>query len=200
MNKNEFLNELRVALNGIPKENLEERLEFYGEIIDDRMEEGLSEEAAVKEMGLISEVAAQVLKDVPLSSFVKEKVAPKRKLRGFEILLIILGFPLWFSLLVAVFAVIFAVYIVIWALILSLFAIAFSFGACALGGIIAAVVFAVEGHYPVAVAVFGAALCLAGLSVLLFYLCRIAPKGVLTVTNKAVLKLKAMLKGKENAK
>ena len=40
MNKTEFLNELEARLKGLPKEDVEERLEFYSEAIDDRVEEG----------------------------------------------------------------------------------------------------------------------------------------------------------------
>lgn len=47
MNKQEFLVKLRKGLSGLPKEDIEERLTFYSEMIDDRMEEGLSEEEAV---------------------------------------------------------------------------------------------------------------------------------------------------------
>ena len=47
MNKQEFLDALRRALSGVPLEEIEERVGFYGEMIDDRIEEGLSEVAAV---------------------------------------------------------------------------------------------------------------------------------------------------------
>ena len=43
MRKQEFLDTLRSRLSGLPRQELEERLAFYGEMIDDRMEEGLSE-------------------------------------------------------------------------------------------------------------------------------------------------------------
>ena len=46
MNKQEFLNQLRSGLNGLPHEEIEERVMFYSEMIDDRVEEGLSEEDA----------------------------------------------------------------------------------------------------------------------------------------------------------
>ena len=47
MGKQEFLAQLRKGLQGLPQEDIEERLTFYSEMIDDRMEEGLSEEEAV---------------------------------------------------------------------------------------------------------------------------------------------------------
>ena len=47
MNKQEFLDELRKGLCGLPSEDIEERINFYSEMIDDRMEEGLTEEESV---------------------------------------------------------------------------------------------------------------------------------------------------------
>ncbi len=43
MNKQAFLTQLRKGLSGLPQEDIEERLAFYSEMIDDRIEEGLSE-------------------------------------------------------------------------------------------------------------------------------------------------------------
>ena len=95
MNKQEFLSELRSVLSGLPQDDIEERIAFYGEMIDDRMEEGLTEEEAVAEAGNINEIKTQIVADIPLQKLVKEKVKPKRALRGWEIVLIVLGFPVW---------------------------------------------------------------------------------------------------------
>ena len=39
MNKQEFLAELRKRLSGLPQADIEERIVFYSEMIDDRTEE-----------------------------------------------------------------------------------------------------------------------------------------------------------------
>ena len=39
MHKQEFLNALRSRLKGLPREDVEERLAFWGEMIDDRIED-----------------------------------------------------------------------------------------------------------------------------------------------------------------
>ena len=44
MTKAEFLGRLRDSLNGLSPADINTSMEFYSEIIDDRMEEGLSEE------------------------------------------------------------------------------------------------------------------------------------------------------------
>ena len=108
MNKTEFLAALERALSGLPEQDVQERLSFYGELIDDRVEEGLSEEEAVKERGSVDEIAKQTLADIPLSRLVRERVKPKRALRAWEIVLLVLGFPLWFPLLLAAAVVVLA--------------------------------------------------------------------------------------------
>ena len=57
MTKQEFLDRLRRSLAGLPLEDAEERLAFYDEMIDDRMEEGLAEEEAVSSFGTPEEIA-----------------------------------------------------------------------------------------------------------------------------------------------
>ena len=63
MNKKEFLEQLQKELAGLPQKELEERLAFYDEMIDDQMEEGRSEEDAVSNMGTVQGVAEQIIAD-----------------------------------------------------------------------------------------------------------------------------------------
>ena len=63
MSKQDFLNTLRVRLSGLPKADIEERLIFYSEIIDDKIEEGLTEEEAVADVGDVMQIADQILSD-----------------------------------------------------------------------------------------------------------------------------------------
>ena len=80
MSKQEFFEGLRKGLSGLAKEDIEERISFYNEMIDDRMEEGLTEEEAVAEMGSIDMIVEQILSETPISKIVKEKVKPDRGL------------------------------------------------------------------------------------------------------------------------
>ena len=64
MTKQEFLNGLRARLYEMPPKDMRETLEYYGEMIDDCMENGMSQESAVKRMGSVDEVAAEILADL----------------------------------------------------------------------------------------------------------------------------------------
>lgn len=200
MNKQEFLAELRKGLHGLPQNDIEERLTFYNEMIDDRMEEGLTEDDAVSEVGTVNEVVSQIVTETPLSKIVKEKVRPKRTLRVWEIILLALGSPIWLSLLIAAFAVIFAVYVTAWSVIVALWASELALAASSIGSILSAVIFAFQVNGIVAIAVLGAGIAFAGLSIFLFFGCKETTKGILFLTKKMILGIKSLFIGKENIK
>ena len=124
MNKKDFINELRRGLHGYRGEKLKSILSFYSEMIDDRIEEGMSEEDAVAAVGGVDEVIGRILSDHPLLC---EGNGERRKLRAYEIVLLVLGAPLWIPLLLAAAGVMAAIYIVLWSLILSLWALELPF-------------------------------------------------------------------------
>lgn len=197
MCKQEFLDKLRTRLDGLPKQDLEERLAFYSEMIDDRMEEGLAEEEAVLDIGPVERIAEQIVSDIPLTKIAKEKIKSKRRLKAWEIVLLALGSPIWLSLLIAAFAVSLAIYAVLWALIISLWAIFASFAACALGFLIAGSVFVLSGNTASGIATLGAALICAGLAILLFFGCKAATKGMAWLTAKIPYGIKKCFLKKE---
>ena len=165
MDKAQFLEELRRRLAGLPQSDLEERLQFYGEMIDDRVEDGLTEAEAVAELGSVDEVVSQILTETPLTKLVRERVKPTRRMQVWEIVLLVLGFPLWFPLLIAVFAVVFSIYIVIWAVIVSLWAVELSLAAACLAVLGAGVVLLFRSGVLTGLVLIGAAAVLAGLTV-----------------------------------
>ena len=120
MNKQSFLGRLRKALSGLPQKEQEERITFYSEMIDDRMEEGMLEEEAVASIGTWKEILA----DLP---------PIKKTGNALVILLLILGCPIWLSLGIAVLAVVFSLYVSVWAVIISFWAVFVSIAACAFG-------------------------------------------------------------------
>ncbi len=200
MNKQEFLAELRKSLSGFPQDDIEERLTFYGEMIDDRMEEGLPEDDAVSQIGSVEDVISQIMAETPLTKLAKERVKPKRALKTWEIVLLVLGSPIWLSLCIAAFAVILALYVVLWAAIVSLWAVEAALWACALSGVVFAVVFAFDGAGLTGIAMLGAGLVCAGLSILLFFGCKAATRGIISLTKKIALKIKSLFIRKEDVK
>ena len=190
MGKQEFLVQLRKGLSGLPQEDIEERLTFYSEMIDDRMEEGFTEEEAVVAVGSAQEIIAQVVAEIPFAKIAKERIKSIRQLRVGEIVLLALGSPIWLSLGIAVFAVIFSLYISLWAVIISLWAVFASFAACSIGGVLACVVFTVGGNGASALAMLAAGIVCAGLAIFMFYGCKAVTGGTLILTKKMAIWVK----------
>ena len=199
MTKLEFILSLRDRLSGLSQDEVSERLSFYSEMIEDRMEEGLSEQEAVSQIGSVQEIAAQISAEIPLVKIAKHKLEPKRRLKAWEIILLVLGSPIWLSLIIAALAVVFALYVSMWSVIVSLWAAFGSLVGGAVGAVASAVGLACSGNYLAAAAMIGAALVCAGLSVFLFFGCNAASKGAVLLTKKTILWLKNLLIKKEEA-
>lgn len=190
MNKQEFLDGLRKGLSGLPQADIEERLTFYGEMLDDRIEEGLSEEEAVAAAGSVNEIVRQTVADIPLAKIAKERIKPKRRLKAWEIVLLALGSPIWLSLGVAAAAVIFALYVTVWSVIASFWSVFASLAVCAAAGVPMCVVFVAGDSGAAGIAVLSAGIVCAGLSVFMFFGCLQATKGILFLTKKFAIWLK----------
>lgn len=199
MNKQEFLARLRKGLSGLPKDDREERLTFYGEMIDDRMEDGIPEETAVREIGAVDDLVSQIIADMPLGKLMKEKITPKKKMKAWEIVLLVLGSPIWLSVLIAAFAVVFSLYVVLWSVTAALWAAFAALAVCALAGVAAGVYFAVSKAALTGIAVIGAGFVCAGASVLLFLGCKAATNGIAKLTRKLAIQIKNRLVKKEEA-
>ncbi len=198
MNKEMFLAKLRMELYGLPKEDIEERIAFYSEMIDDRIEEGLTEEEAVAQIGPMEDIVSQTISDIPLTKLVKEKIKPDRSLKGWEIALIIISFPIWFPLLIAAGAIIFSFYAVIWALVISAWAVAVSLVASGIGGTVAGIVNMVCGHPLSGLAMLGMSLFSAGLGIFAFLACVGLTKGAAKLTARIALGIKSLFIKKEH--
>lgn len=199
MDKRTFLARLRDALSGLPRDDIEERLAFYEEMIDDRMEDGLSEEEAVAAVGSVEETASQIAADIPLGRIVAEKMKPRRRLRGWEIALMILGFPVWFPLLVAGAAVLFSLFVSLWAVVLSLWVVHLSVTVSALACLAAGILFIVRGMTASGLFLIAGSLVLAGLSVLLYFVCRAATRGTAVLGMKTGRWIRSLFIRKEKA-
>ena len=80
MNKFEFITALRAKLWSIPEEDRQRSVDYYSEMIDDRMEDGLSEEAAVAAIGDLDEIVKNILAETPAAEPAKQAKKQKRKL------------------------------------------------------------------------------------------------------------------------
>ena len=200
MTKQEFLSVLREKLSGLPVEDIEEQLIFYSEIIDDRMEESLSEEEAVLAMGSSDEIAAQILSELQNSQTKNNREKQKKSWSVAEIVLIVLGFPLWFPLIIAVFSVALAVYAVIFSAVFSFWAVFAAFVGSSLCVAFSGTVFLFTGNPVSGIAMIGAGIALAGLSIFTFFGCHALTRFIFDFTKKAIIWVKNLFVRKEGAR
>lgn len=118
-------------------------------------------------------------------------------LKLWEIVLLVLGSPIWLSLAVAVFAIMLALYAVVWSVIIALWAIFASLIGGSFAGIGAGLIFVLTNNAPTGFAVIGAGITCAGLAILMFFACKAATNGVVVLTKKIAVWLKNRLIKKE---
>lgn len=122
MNKQEYLASLRAALACLPESEIEESVAFYTEMIDDRVADGLTEEEATAQLDDPKTAARAIIADLPVVP--RTVVRTKQKNRALYWTLVILGSPLWLTLLLAAGALVLAGLLTIWCLILGLWLLA----------------------------------------------------------------------------
>ena len=71
MRKQEFITKLHYKLSSLPEKDVLERLGFITEMIDDRIEEGYTEEDAIRALGPIDDLAARIIHEVGASPKVR---------------------------------------------------------------------------------------------------------------------------------
>lgn len=119
MLKQEYLKQLKKSLSPLPRAEINERVNFYSEMIDDLIEEGLSENEATAKIGSIADISRQIITDFDP----KRAKGGAKQLNGFDIAMMIIGAPVWLPLLVAAAAIVLSFYIIIWSLILVVWAV-----------------------------------------------------------------------------
>ena len=105
-------------------------------------------------------------------------------------MLLTLGAPVWLSLLIAVLAAVLSAYGAIWAALVSLWAAGVGAAGCAIAGGVSFAVLASQGHGLQSIAVLGAGIACAGVSILLFAGAEGATGGILLFTKRVLLGIK----------
>ena len=196
MSKQSFLNELKKRLSPLSKKEILEHLNFYNEMIDDMVEEGIGEEEAVLRIGSAEEIALQILSERD-----GEKCCgtSTKKYTGGEITLLILGSPLWVTLAISALAVVFSLYVVLWSCVISLWAVFLSIAACAPVGVIGGIIYTFGELRVTGFALIGIGVFFVGLSILLFDACKAAMRGAVILTANAGQKIKKCFGKKREA-
>ena len=163
------------------------------------MEEGLEEEAAVAELPAPEKAAEEILLDQPLTRIVAARVRPGRKLSVWEIVLLVLGSPIWLPLLLTFALLALTAYLLIWVAALVLWAVDLSAAAAAVGGLAGMLAGILQRSMDLELFSVGAALAGAGFAILFFFASLWATKASARLGRAMLRSLKAQLIGKEKA-
>lgn len=161
MTKNDYLKQLRRALRRLRREERLKSLQYFSELIDDKMEEGLSEEQAIAQLESVEAAALRILEEA------RSQGQLRRRLTPWETALLILGFPVWFPLLLTAALVLATIYLLVWILIAALFLCSVSLGLAGVAGVLT-LFFSIWTNPFAAFAALGAGLAAAGLGIASF--------------------------------
>ena len=195
MTKAEFLGELSKGLCGFADADIQKSVEFYEEMINDRIDDGMTEDEAVSDIGDVKDVVSRILIEMPLPKLVRAKVKKNRRLEAWEIVLLVLGAPVWVSLLVAFISVIVSLYISGWAVIITLYSADVAVMFTGIGGLLGTIPMLICGKWAAAAVLFGGGLACVGLSILLFFVFNLITKGYVWITKKILLWIKSLFIG-----
>lgn len=138
MTKCEFIEQLISKCKNLPEAEITRAVQYYSESIDDRMEDGMTEEEAVASLGSIDAAVMSITDNASIFDIVYERTKnahKKSKMPVLWMIFVICTSPIWIPLTLAFLAIVFCVYICIWSVLVALFACVFSFAAVGAVGI-----------------------------------------------------------------
>ena len=144
MNKTEFLDALRHALGKLPSYEVEQSIAFYAEMIDDRIEDGMSEQEAVAALGSVHAIAAQIVAETP--PIPKAIAKANTGSRTLNIVLLAILSPIWVTLALAFACMVLAIYLAIWSVVVALWAVVLTLLLCAPIGVFGLMAYTVSMH------------------------------------------------------
>ena len=121
-------------------------------------------------------------------------MTPKRSLKVWEIVLLAIGFPLWFPLLTVALALCLIAYLLIWIFVIIAYAMETGFAVGSVGSMIAFFIYLGAGQFNLAA--LGAFLGLAGAAMLFVFPCIGITKGTIALSKKIILGIKAKFMAK----
>lgn len=166
MNKAEFLSVLRDKLKKyMTSEDVEATLEYYSEMADDICEGEGSEEQAIEKLGSPEQAAKQILSDFPIKKLVKNRFFGK-SISKTNIVLLIVGSPMWISIIAVFIAIVAAYYSLLLALAVIFFSVGIALAAVIIAGLIYGIIGFIRTNPATAGFFIGCGIAAAGLFIL----------------------------------
>lgn len=191
MIKSTFIDNLKVLLESLNEDERDKFISYYEEIIEDYMENGFTEQEVISKIGSPQSIANSILSEQDSLNI----NIPSSNSKILNMMLLILGFPLWGSLLLAVALFILSVYIVIWCAPFTTGVSSVAFFVAALVGITGSP-FMMFDSLAVGIVQLGLGVSLIGISILLGFITSYLAKKVICITKKLTFKIVKSFKKK----
>ena len=190
MKRNEFLAALTSALGKLPDQEIRASLDFYAEMIDDRMEDGATEEEAVAALGDVNAIAAQIIAETP--PIPKAVAKMKTSSRTANIVLAIVLSPIWIPLALAFALCVAAIYLSLWAVTIGLWLCVACLILCGPVGVVGLVYCLATGFPLTGAWTFGCGLAACGLGLFALVGVKAASNGLIQLTSMFASKVKGL--------
>ena len=181
MNKTEFSDALRRALGKLPSYEVEQSIAFYLEMIDDRMEDGMSEADAVAALGPVGAIAAQIIAETPVIP--KAIAKANTGSRTLNVVLLVVFSPIWVPVALALVMAALMVYLSSWMVVVALWATVATLLLCGPIGIVGLVWCLATGYPLTAAWLLGCGLAAAGTGLFALFGVLAASKGLVQLTH-----------------
>lgn len=179
MTKDEYLSELRAGLAAFSKDEVDRAVSFYEEMVDDRVEAGVSEEEAVGSLEPPAEAAARIISEMPAVPRAAARLRSPETPRSWSvafIVAVVIGSPAWIPLALGVIMVVVGCFIGLFGLLVAVWAIAASMLLGAPIGLLYLVAGVKAGSVAGALMGLGCGVAVTGVGVLGIHLAVVASK------------------------
>lgn len=184
MNKKVFLDKLRKNLKNFDSQEQEKFINYYEEMVEDYKENGYTEEEAILKIGDPNDIARDILKEQDMIIL----NIPSTSSKVLNLILLILGFPLWGSLLLCFILLILSAYIIIWCIPVITGSLSIGLFATAIVGIIGSP-FVIIKTFCTGIVQFGLGVSSIGFAVLFFMLTIYIGRYFIKITKSFTTKL-----------
>jgi len=196
MKREEFFTQLRREISNLPYEEVEKTITYYEEIISDRMEEGASEDDAVSSLGSPQTIARDLQANQPFSTIIKRKVEDFRKNdsqnTALIVILLVLGFPLWFPLLMTGLSLFVGAFALMGGLVVAFWGASIAIGVGGIGCLIGSPLGFMFSGVPTGFFSIGAGIGLLGVSILAIIASIYATKGIIKLAGLFIHAIKKL--------
>lgn len=161
MNKQQFFSFLQHEIRSLPRGEQEKVIFYYREIIDDSMEEGLTEEEAVARLGSMNDLVREIF----ISSDERRRASIPTGRKVWISVLLALGFPIWGSIILVLLCLVLCAFILVFVPIIVLGSLALAFFLAGIWAIVGSP-FMMLAAAPAGIVQLGGGIAVLGLSIL----------------------------------